>query len=474
MENLGHTFIFRLFWNDIILTAEPENIKAILASDFSSFEKGPVSHERMLSVLGSGVFNSDGEMWKFHRGMSRPFFSRERVSHFNLFDRYTEEVLNLMKLRLREGYAINFQDLVSRFTLDSASDFLFGHCVNSLSADLPYPYNVVQSRGVAVHKSDAFACAFAKAQNAIMTRAIVGEIWPLLEIFEDKCENAMKIVHAYLEPILQEALRKAKDSPTREKDEIDEDETLLDQLVKYTLDPVVLRDEILNILIAGRDTTAATLTFIVYLLAMHPCVFARLREEILTRVGPNRQPTYEDIKEMKFLRAVINETLRLFPPVPFNERTSVNDTTFSSPDPSGKPFYIPKGTRCCYSVFIMHRRKDLWGPDAEEFDPDRFLDERAKKFLTPRPFIFLPFNAGPRICLGQQFAYNEISFFLIRLLQNIDSIALAPESQPPYSKVPERWKQEKGRSAIEQVRLKTRLTMYSSGGMWVRMTEASA
>ena len=67
-----------------------------------------------------------------------------------------------------------------------------------------------------------------------MTRAIVGEIWPLFEIFEDKCENAMKIVHAYLEPILQEALRKAKDSPTREKDEIDGDETLLDQLVKYT------------------------------------------------------------------------------------------------------------------------------------------------------------------------------------------------------------------------------------------------
>jgi len=380
-----------------------------------------------------------------------------------------------MKSRLREGYAIDFQDLVARFTLDSASEFLFGHCVNSLSTGLPFPHDViVPGRGATLSKSDAFAQAFAEAQTVIASRG--RDIWPLLEIFGDKSERGMKIVNDYLQPILQEALRKGKDSPSsssREKDNIDEDETLLDHLVKYTSDPLILRDETLNILIAGRDTTAGTLTFAAYLLAMHPPVFTRLREEVLTHVGPRHQPTYDDIKEMKFLRAVINETLRLFPSVPLNERTSINNTTFLSPDPNGKPFYVAKGTQCVFSVFLMHRRKDLWGPDADEFDPDRFLDDRLKKYLIQRPYIFLPFGAGPRICLGQQFAYNEVSFFLIRLLQNMDSITLAPDAQPPYSRVPENWKNAKGRQAIERVRPMSHITMYAAGGLWVKMTEAA-
>lgn len=141
----------------------------------------------------------------------------------------------------------------------------------------------------------------------------------------------------------------------------------------------------------------------------------------------------------------------------------------------------------------MHRRKDLWGPDgehmtglgwhhltfsllvAELFDPDRFLDERLHKYLTPNPFIFLPFNAGPRICLGQQvrpdprvcvcawltttnqFAYHEMSYFLIRLLQSIDAVSLDMDMQtlPPAD-----WAQAKGRKALEKVQLRSHLTLY--------------
>ena len=84
---------------------------------------------------------------------------------------------------------------------------------------------------------------------------------------------------------------------------------------------------------------------------------------------------------------------------PFNVRFSTAPTVWPSPEGD---IYIPAGTRCMYSVFIMHRRKDLWGPDAESFDPDRFLDARVQRYLTPNPFIFLPFNAGPRIYLGRQ------------------------------------------------------------------------
>lgn len=119
----------------------------------------------------------------------------------------------------------------------------------------------------------------------------------------------------------------------------------------------------------------------------------------------------------------------------------------------------------------MHRREDLWGPDAHVFDPDRFLDDRLRKYLLPNPFIFLPFNAGPRMCLGQQFAYHEVSLFLIRLLQTFSGISFAPDADP-RSLPPAAWATGEGRKPIEKVWLKTHLTMYANNGSWFRMGEA--
>lgn len=163
----------------------------------------------------------------------------------------------------------------------------------------------------------------------------------------------------------------------------------------------------------------------------------------------------------------------------------------------------PRPRRTPFATIVMHRRKDLWGPDALEFDPDRFLDERLHKYrthlpslplaashrrgtlaVTPNPFIFLPFNAGPRICLGQQvrtspstgipatrspfrtaqFAYHEASFFLVRLLQTFSGVTLDTVAQPPHARPPPEWKipanDKSGWLAHEKVRPRSHLTMY--------------
>ncbi|KDR74361.1 hypothetical protein GALMADRAFT_250232 [Galerina marginata CBS 339.88] len=484
VEQYGNTLNFRALFENRFFTCEPEYIKAILATQFDKFEKGPFFNDQMRVVLGTGVFNSDGEMWKFHRAMTRPFFSKDRISHFDIFDRHAAEALRQLKARLRDGYPVDIQDLASRFTMDSATEFLFSQDVHSLDAGLPHPhYSPLASTVAHDHPANKFARAFDEAQRLIALRSRRGKNWPLAEFWKDKAAEQMVVINGFINPIMKAAVEKkrasrvgdekpASESVLAHEREVKDGESLLEHLINYTEDETVLRDEILNILLAGRDTTTNSITFALYMLAEHPDVLQRLRQEILEKVGESRRPTFEDMKDMKYLRAVINETLRLYPAVPFNVRTTSDKPVILPGKYGNRPYYIPAHSKAPYSVFMMHRRKDLWGPDAHEFDPDRFLDERLKKYITPNPFIFLPFNAGPRICLGQQFAYHETSFFLIRLLQQFSGITHVPAAQPPSSVPPASWKGLEGTKGRDNVKIKTYMTMSAMGGCWLTLEEA--
>ncbi|KAI0747481.1 cytochrome P450 [Fomes fomentarius] len=506
-DQYGYTFNFRVMFEDRIFTSEPEYIKVltdvcnpqtILATDFNSYEKGPLLYEQLSTLLGVGVFNSDGDMWKFHRTMTRPFFSRERITHFDIFDRHAEHALNKISSRLKEGVPVDWQDVVSRFTMDSATEFLFGKDVRSLDAPIPYPStHPSHNLSTAMHPADRFVRAFQNGLEATAIRGRFLQSWPLFEFWGDRVKKYLAAVDEFIDPIVDDALRKqAKKAPLvqnndldaiekSDKDQLRDDDTLLQHLIKFTdairwnahplvlADHNVIKDETLNILLAGRDTTSCTLTFAVYALAQHPDVLNKLRSEVLKVVGSSRRPTYDDIREMKYMRAFINEVLRLYPPVPANSRCSINPMRWKNVD-KGKPdVYIPPRSRCLYSVLIMHRRKDLWGPDALMFDPDRFLDERVQKYLVPNPFIFLPFNAGPRICLGQQFAYNEISFMLVRLLQRFSGIRLRQDVHPEAVPPPSVERSVYAVDGCEKVWLRSHLTAYAKNGLWVEMDEVA-
>ncbi|KAL7282246.1 hypothetical protein ACG7TL_003715 [Trametes sanguinea] len=474
VDELNHLHRIDLMWDIIYLTDDAEVVKSILSTDFQDFEKGAAFRDPMSSVLGTGIFNVDGEMWKFHRSMTRPYFTRDRISHFDIFERHSDHAIKKMKERFRGGHAVDFQDLISRFTLDSATEFLLGKCVDSLESDLPYAYNnPAKSRVIReLSPADQFAAAFSAALHLINIRSRSGWTWRLNEMLEDKSEEPMRVVNAFLQPVLEAAIAKSRatkaqnQGPSGDKED-EENETMLEHLAKTTDDLAILHDETLNILIAGRDTTAATLTYIVYLLCLYPEVFKRLRAEVLEHVSTTAKPTFDDIRNMKYLRAVINETLRLYPAV-----VATRDTTLPNPDPSQPRVFIPGQSGICYSVWMMHRRKDYWGPDALRFDPDRWLDERLNKYFLPNPFIFVPFNAGPRICVGQQFAYNEMFYFIVRLLQNFASMDLDLAAQPPDARPPSEWANAEGQQGREKIIPKCHLTLYMHGGLWVKMTEA--
>ncbi|MCL7041901.1 hypothetical protein MKW94_009756 [Papaver nudicaule] len=184
-------------------------------------------------------------------------------------------------------------------------------------------------------------------------------------------------------------------------------------------DPKYLRDIILNFIIAGRDTTAATLSWFLYRLCKHPHIQETIAQEVreATKLKDNMSfgdfaasMTEEAIGKMQYLHAALSETLRLHPAVPMDPKICFSDDTL----PDG--FDVKKGDMVAYVPYAMGRMKFIWGDDAEVFRPERWLNNDGV-FQNESPFKFTAFQAGPRICLGKEFAYSQMKIFSAVLLR---------------------------------------------------------
>jgi cytochrome P450 len=248
--------------------------------------------------------------------------------------------------------------------------------------------------------------------------------WAKLFPANKQFDYDQKFVHDFVDYYVRKGLAK-RDQLLSEKSNSEKPGryVFIDELVRQTTDPIQIRSELLNILLAGRDTTASLLTNVWFILAKRPDIWSKLQAEIATLDG--EVPTFEQLKNLKFLKALLNESLRLYPVVPANSREAYEDTVLpvgGGPDGSA-PLFIKKGQIVAWSVYSMHRRKDFYGEDAEEFRPERWLDDpvTGRKGLRPS-WEYLPFNGGARICLGQQFALTEASYTTIRLCQAFKAI----------------------------------------------------
>ncbi|KAF8853365.1 putative cytochrome 52A4 [Acephala macrosclerotiorum] len=414
----------------VLFTADPENIKAILATQFTDYGKGEPFHREWKDFLGDSIFVTDLEQWHNSRQLIRPQFIKDRVSDLEVFERHVQVLMRKIdgaswggneKVR-GMGKEFDICDLFFRYTLDAATDFLLGRSVGSL--EVP---------------EQEFASAFGEVQRVQNLIARAGPFHPLVP--RRSFFRGIKIIDDFVHPFIEQTLRLSPEElATKTKSE--EGYTFLHALAGFTRDRKVLRDQLVAILLAGRDTTASTLSWTFYELARHPEVMRKLRAEIEETVGWERAPTYEDLKSMKYLQNAMNETLRLYPVVPFNVRLALKDTTLphgGGPDGLSQ-IGILKDTPIGYSTLQMQRRPDLTPPipnptysptstptpqnpnqskeylSVEDFSPERW------QTWQPKPWIYIPFNGGPRICIGQQFALTEMGYTIVRLLQRYERI----------------------------------------------------
>ncbi|KAL4923321.1 cytochrome P450 [Aspergillus undulatus] len=412
-KELGNTHRGKRGLSPIIITIEPQNVKTILSLKFADYSMG----DRITTfgpLLGHGIFTSDGEDWVRSRQMVRPNFVKEQVAHLEVFEDLMDDLFALIPT---DGSTVDLQDLFFGFTIDSATEFLCGHSVHSLK----------KRRSQVADNERNFAKAFDYAQDNIGRNMRYG---PLMFLNRDpKAVEARRVCREMVDQFVDKAMiaREKYDEEKASDETAERRYMFLYGLARQTGDRTRIRDELMNILLAGRDTTASLLGGLFFLLAKTPEVWAKLQEEIASLQG--RAPTYDQLREMKYVKYCLNETLRLLPVVPLNSRTAIKDTIL--PVGGGadgrSPVFVSKGTIVGYSVYAMHRRQDFYGPDAEEFRPERWAGLRPG-------WEYLPFNGGPRICVGQQYALTEAAYVTTRLAQRY-SILESRDPEPWVEKL---------------------------------------
>ncbi|KAI1151483.1 cytochrome P450 52E2 [Nemania diffusa] len=409
LDAMGHTFVHRTFpdWNDCVSSDESENVKAVLATRFGDWVLPEIRVRSFLPVLGKhSIFTVNGAEWQHSRAILRPAFVRDQISDLACVDRHIRKLLARIPT---DGTVFNLQAMFSMMTTDSISDFMFGQSTDLLGDAPPDSYT--------------FGTYFDAAMHKIAFRARLG--WLTVLRPDPELNKYAAFMRAFVGRFVREVREGygGKDALRGEAEKY----VFLDELLKSGESDEVICDHLLSIFTAGRDTTTSVLSYLFFELSRRPDVVAIIRDEI-AEVGAEN-PTWEDLRNMKYLNWVLKEALRLNPPVATNAREAIRDTVLprgGGPD-GNDPVFVTKGMVFRYMPWVMHRRKDVFGEDAEAFRPERWEDLRVT-------YEYLPFNAGPRICIGQQFALTQMALITFRLLQAFKAIERR-DDRPPIQKL---------------------------------------
>ncbi|KAI3458241.1 hypothetical protein Pfo_014904 [Paulownia fortunei] len=430
---------FRILYLDNIeiYTSDPANVEYFLKTNFANFGKGSFHHDILEGLLGDGIFTVDGERWRHQRKMSSYEFSTRNLKEFSsgVFKTNAAKLAHIVSAAVTSNQIVEIQDLFMKSALDSVFKVVLGVDLDSM-------------RGT--NEGSQFSKAFDEASEMTCYR-YVDISWPIKKFFnvgsEATLKKCMKVVDGFVYKVIQskiEQISKPNQDLSGNKGDI-----LSRFLEMNETDPKYLKDIILSFIIAGKDTTASTLSWFFYMMCKHPFIQEKIVQEVREAAKLKEHSsidemaksiTEEALDKMQFLHAALSETLRLYPAVPADGKMCFSDDTF----PDG--FSVKKGHLVSYVPYSMGRMKSLWGEDAEEFRPERWLDENGV-FQQESSCKFTAFQAGPRICLGKEFAYRQMKVFASVLLSAF-SFKLADEHKP--------------------VNYRTMLTLQIDGGLHLR------
>lgn len=342
----------------------------------------------------------DGLAWKHSRETLRKQFARLQLNSLEIFEEFVEDLIATFS---KSSGIVDLQPAFFRFTLLTTTALLFGEAVTILSDE----------------DQKAFSHSFDHASEVTAMRLRLADLCWIYSprTFKKSCKTVKRCADYFVQKALLH-------EPEHGKEDALKHFPFILELYQDLQDPVRVRDQLVNVLLAGRDTTACTMSWTIFHLVRHPDKLSRLKNEIGEVTQGRTAITRNDIRRMPYLKAVLDETLRLYPQIPINVRFAARTTTLpKGGGPDGEsPIVLPKGMSIGFSPYHMHRRKDIFGVDAEDFRPERWLTGELNHVGNH----YMPFFMGPRTCLGKDFSLTESSYAIIRLLQAFPDIMLPP------------------------------------------------
>ncbi|CAN8324096.1 unnamed protein product [Cochlearia groenlandica] len=414
LENSNLTFEFKGPWftgMDILVTADPANVHHIMSSNFSNYIKGPAFHE-IFEAFGDGIINTDSELWLNWRKASQAIFNHQMYMNFSTSttkSKLKDGLVPLFNHFAREDMVVDLQDVFQRFMFDITFILVTGSDPTSLSVEFP---------------DVEFAKALDDVGEAILYRHITPRfLWKLQKWVGIGTEKKMMKASATFDRVCATYITAKRDEM---KQGITQSEDLLTSFIKldttkYKLlnpsDDKFLKDFTIGFMAAGRDSTASALTWFFWILSQKQTVLTKILQEINSNIpttgsGPDKD-TSPYLNKLVYLHGALSESMRLYPPIPFERKSPV----ISDVLPSGHN--VKSNLNIMIFIYAMGRMKAIWGEDAMDFKPERWISETGG-FKHEPSFKFLSFNAGPRTCLGKTLAMNLMKTVIVEILQNYE------------------------------------------------------
>lgn len=388
----GDIAAFRIGIYSGYLVNHPDYFQHVLQSNSRNYSKANYNYNKLKPVLGEGLITADGDSWLRNRRLIQPLFHKKRIAQdgsiitrtvANLLKRWekasaSNQPINLSASMMRLSLRIIIRILFSQ-EIDTVTNYVL-HAFTTLNEDVAYRFRSV----------------------------FVPPLW-----IPTRRNRAFNKAKAELDEVVYALIRKRRENDTSQND-------LLDMLLSAREEPSgegltdkQIRDEAMTLMLAGHETTANLLTWACYLLSQHPSVLQTLQTELQKVIG-GRLPTTEDLPRLGYTKQVLQESLRLYPPVWIISRRAINNDMIAG-------YSIPAGSTVTLCAYTLHRHPDFWR-NPELFRPERFAPARVNK---QPPVAYFPFGAGPRACVGSHLALTEAQLILATIFQRY-RLTMAP------------------------------------------------
>jgi len=398
----------------VMFASHPDIAKHLLVDNNKAYFKS-FDYEILKLVLGEGLISSDGNFWLKQRRLAQPAFHKKRLDMmFEIMRDETALFCERLDQYQQNGSSFNINVELTKVTIDIVAKTLFGTEVDT---------SIVV---IGKHITDLNAYISAKVNNPLLP-----PLW-----IPTKRNLAFKKAMKDLNNIIYKIIDNRRQNPEEKDDLLAMLMNARDEETGEGMTDLQLRDEILTLFVAGHETSATSLSWMLILLSKHPEWMQKCKQEIDIVIG-DRLPQLEVMMQVPTLKRVIEEAMRLYPPAWIVGRKALEDDQLLG-------YEIKKGTNVFICVYQIHRHPDFW-ENPNDFDPDRFLPERS---ANRHKYAYFPFGGGPRMCIGNNFAIMEMTLILTMMLQRYTPIAdkdhfeweslvtLRPKGEVPFRLLP--------------------------------------